>query len=176
VSYPANKCIKLFDIQKLFSCHTEAIDTINKLKNDDWSSEKYIKGAWEPNNPLSYLYKNIFVDLVSEPTCYGATFYPTEKIVRAILCKRPFIAMCSKNYLIYLRQLGFRTFHDFWDENYDGYEGKEKYFKILKLIDDIGSMSRAKIAKMYTDMHEILEHNYNLIVTQTYQTQVQYVD
>jgi hypothetical protein len=52
------------------------------------------------------------------------------------MCHRPFIVMGSKNFLIYLRQMGFKTFYEFWNEDYDGYEGKEKYLQILKLIDD----------------------------------------
>ncbi len=167
---------KLFDIQRLFSWHPEAIDIINQLKNNDYASEKYVKGQWEVNNPLSYLYKEILIDIVSEPTCEGSTFYPTEKIVRAILCRRPFIAMCSKNYLIYLRQMGFKTFHDFWNEDYDGYEGKEKYHMILQLIDTISCMSESDLQKIYNGMHDILEHNFNLIVSQSYTKKIQYVE
>ena len=32
----------------------------------------------------------------------------------------------------YMRQMGFQTFYQFWDEDYDGYEGKERYVRIQK--------------------------------------------
>ena len=167
---------KLFDLQRLFSWHPETIEYINEFHNTVYSSEVYVRGHWQTDNPLSYLYKELLIDLVSEPTCKGIAFYPTEKVVRAMLCKRPFIAMCSKNYLIYLRQMGFKTFGSYWDEDYDGYDGKEKYFRILTLIDDIAKLTRNELLEIYTDMQDILEHNKTLIVTQTYSTEVQQVD
>jgi len=167
---------KLFDLQRLFSWDSSAIDVVNEFQNTQYSTETYVKGHWSTNNPLSYLYKHFLIDLISEPTCQGNAFYPTEKVVRAMLCSRPFIAMCSKNYLIYLRQMGFKTFYDYWDEDYDGYNGKEKYFRILKLIDHIASLSFNELSEMYNDMQGILEHNQKLITTQTYSTEVRRVD
>lgn len=167
---------KLFDLQRLFSWHPESITYINNFNNNDYQTEQYVKGQWNPNNPLSYLYKNFLIDIVSEPTCQGDTFYPTEKIVRAMLCGRPFIAMCSKNYLIYLRQMGFKTFYEFWSEEYDGYSGKEKYFQILELINHIAKMPHNDLIVMYKEMQKILKHNRNLIITQTYKKTVDKVD
>ena len=167
---------KLFDLQRLFSWQSSALDYINKFQNSEYSSEDYVKGHWQTNNPLSYLYRELLIDIVSEPTCKGIAFYPTEKVVRAMLCKRPFIAMCSKNYLIYLRQMGFKTFNDYWNEDYDGYDGKEKYYRILALIDQIAKLDNSKLLDMYNDMQSALEHNKSLIITQTYSTEVQEVD
>jgi len=167
---------KLFDLQKLFSWNPNAIEYVNKFQKTKYSSEDYIRGQWKTDNPLSYLYKDLLIDIISEPTCHGITFYPTEKIVRAMLCKRPFIAMCSKNYLIYLRQMGFKTFYEFWSEDYDGYSGKEKYFHILELIDRVAKMPHNDLIVMYKEMQKILEHNRNLIITQTYKKTVNKVD
>lgn len=118
------------------------------------------------------LYQDAFVDVVSESHVYGKTFYPTEKIFRAMWCKRPFIAFASIDFLVYLRQMGFQTFFNFWDEDYDGYEGRERYLKILKLIDFIGSKSESELQELYRDMQLVLEHNYNLLKNQNYQTKI----
>ena len=64
--------------------------------------------------------------------------------------------------------MGFRTFSDFWNEDYDGYEGKERYVKILKLIDMLAQKSTDELERMYWDMQYTLDHNYNLLLTQTY--------
>ena len=108
----------------------------------------------------------MLIDIVSEPTCYGNAFYPTEKIARAILCKRPFIVMASKNYLLYLRQMGFKTFFDFWDEQYDMLDGRNRYLHILKLLDQIAATT--DIHTMYSSMKNTLEHNFNLLMTQQF--------
>jgi hypothetical protein len=124
------------------------------------------------NNPLTECYRDIFVDCVSESHVLGRTFFPTEKTTRPMWCKKPFIMFGSRDYLLYLRQMGFQTFYQFWDEDYDGYEGRDRLSRILKLIDWLGSQSIATLENMYQDMQPILEHNYNLLLTQTYTSTV----
>ena len=92
-----------------------------------------------------------------------------------MLLKKPMIVMASANYLEHLRQMGFRTFSDFWDEDYDGYEGTDRYNKILKLIDKLSQLSVDQLETMYWDMQYTLNHNYNLLVSQTYKQTVTYV-
>jgi len=124
------------------------------------------------NNPLTECYQDIFVDCVSESHVLGRTFFPTEKTTRPMWCKKPFVIFSSRDHLAYLRQIGFQTFYQFWDEDYDGYEGRDRLTRILKLIDWLGSQSIGTLKNMYQDMQPILEHNYNLLLTQTYTTTV----
>jgi hypothetical protein len=127
------------------------------------------------NSPLTHCYQDIFVDCVSEGHVQGRTFFPTEKITRPMWCKKPFIVFGSRDYLLYLRQMGFQTFHDFWDEDYDGYEGRDRLNRIIKLIDWIGAQSTQTLENMYQHMQPILEHNFNLLKTQTYTTTIKEV-
>ena len=158
-----------FDIERLFTWHPDSIKNLFLLQiNDTGKSIGYMKGRYLTNE-LSKEYTNFLIDIVSEPSCSGNAFYPTEKIVRAILCKRPFIVMGNKNYLLYLRQIGFKTFYEFWDEDYDGFDEKLRYIKILKLIDQIGSLDFTKIKSLYKNMQHIIEHNYQLLKTRSYQ-------
>ena len=117
---------------------------------------------------LAEFYLNFLIDIVAETWTTGRTFFVTEKTVRPMLLKKPMIIMGSKNYLDYLHQMGFRTFADFWSEEYDGYEGGERYVKILQLIDNIAKKSIDELQRMYWDMQYTLDHNYNLLMTQTY--------
>jgi hypothetical protein len=166
---------KLFDIQRLFSWDKDAVDSIYLLKDPEFiSSYGYTKGEWSTSNELSHSYKNFMIDIIVEASCKGRAFYPTEKLTRAILCKRPFIIMANRDYLIYLRQMGFKTFYEYWDEDYDGYDGKERYLRILKLIDSI--CNDTNIQQSYFKMSDILEHNYNLIVKQQYKKSITCVD
>ena len=79
------------------------------------------------------VYKNFLIDIVAETFTTGDCFFITEKTVRPMLLKKPMIVMGSQDCLNYLRQMGFRTFGDFWDETYDGYKGRERYLRILDL-------------------------------------------
>ena len=117
-------------------------------------------------------YKNFFIDIVAETFTSGDCFFVTEKTVRPMLLKKPFIIMGSKDYLCYLRQLGFKTFQtpnlDFWSEDYDGYAGRDRYVRILALIDELAKKSKEKLQDLYQAMQPILDHNYNLLKTQSY--------
>lgn len=164
---------KNFDLKRLFAWEPSAIDRLHLLPLYK-GNHYYVPEAYKPGNPMIYHYKNLLIDIVSEPTCKGTAFYPTEKIVRNILCRRPFIVMGSKNYLIYLRQMGFKTFYEYWDEDYDGFDGKEKYLRILKLIDQIAA--RTDMHSVYTQMTDILDHNFKLLTTQTYNRTIEEVN
>ena len=93
--------------------------------------------------------------------------------------KKPFIIFASRDYLCYLRQMGFKTFQtptlDFWSEDYDGYEGRERYIRILSLVDELAKKSKKELEEMFQAMQPILDHNYNLLVNQNYKTQITYI-
>ena len=124
------------------------------------------------SDPLTDLYQDILVDVVVESHVAGNTFFPSEKTVRPMLLKKPFIIFGSCNCLEYMRQMGFRTFSDFWDEDYDGYEGADRLHRIQQLIDSIASMPINQLESMYWDMQYTLDHNYELLMTKTYTNKV----
>ena len=105
------------------------------------------------------LYQKIFVDIVAETFHSGHTFYPTEKTSRPIACYTPFIVFGPKNYLQNLKKIGFRTFNNFWSEQYDKHTGVSRIIEINRLVDSIATMSINDIKQMYTEMQPILEHN-----------------
>jgi len=84
--------------------------------------------------------------------------------------------MGPKCFLIHLRQMGFRTFGDFWNEDYDGYEPGLRYQRILALIDDLAKRSHAELVDMYNSMQDVLDHNYNMLVQTRFQTDIRYVE
>ena len=85
-----------------------------------------------------------------------------------MLLKKPMIVMGSQDFLGYLRQMGFETFNDFWDEEYDGFAEQNRYQKILDLIDHIAQQPVEALVDMYQKMQPILDHNYNLLMRQGY--------
>ena len=141
---------------------------IQTVPNNNYSGTLYT-GDWQwYDNGILGLYKSIFVDVVAENHNQGDTFYPTEKTTRPMYCKRPFIVHAGKDYLDYLHQSGFKTFHDFWDQSYDGFEHKDRYIGMLQVLKEIGKKTKTELAKMLEDMQPILEHNYNLLMNKTF--------
>lgn len=164
----------LFELQTLFEYDIglakKFLNLSHKFPQQLEQHDGYTVGATteQHTDQLCQFYPNILIDVVAETFVTGKTFFATEKTVRPILLKKPFIVMGSKNFMIYLRQMGFRTFHDYWDEDYDGYEGKDKFFKIIELINKIKNKPQNELFDMYQDMQSILTHNYNLIINHLY--------
>jgi hypothetical protein len=165
----------LFELEKLFEYDSASIYKFSKLiekfsfQEIDYTPMGHLLNY---TSPLHRLYENILIDIISEPNIKGDTFFPTEKVVRPMLLKKPFIAMASKNYLDHLHQMGFYTFNEFWDEDYDGFESRDRYLKILKLIDDLTAKTTGELNQMYCSMKSRLDYNYNLIVNSMYKTKI----
>ena len=168
--------VALFEMNKLFTWSTKAAalaaDMADKMPLTITGTDTYNRYHYNYADPLTQEYQHCFVDIVVEAHVLGNTFFPTEKTTRPMWLKKPFIIFASKNYLEYLRQMGFRTFGDFWDEDYDGYEGRDRLLKIQNLIDTIAQKPIEQLEKMYWDMQYTLDHNYNLLKTQTYQKKI----
>lgn len=170
-----------FELDKLLSYRTESIQEAGALVNQLplllSSSERYTYNqGYYFDDPLTNFYQDILVDVVVESHVTGDTFFPTEKTTRPMWLKKPFILFGTKNYLDYLHQMGFRTFADFWDESYDGFEGPDRFNKILTLLDQLAKKSTDELEHMYLSMTYTLEHNYNLLKNQSYNTQLTHLD
>lgn len=173
---------ELFELQKLFEVSPDSVKKFLNLA-DNFPIQLEIQDGYtvgattqQHTDQLCQFYPNIFIDIVAETFVSGRTFFVTEKTVRPMLLKKPFIIMGPKNFMIYLRQMGFRTFYEYWNEDYDGYEGKEKYLRIIEVIKVIAKKSPTELLQMYDSMQNILEHNYNLLITQTYNKEIKHVD
>lgn len=169
---------KLFELQKLYSWDNKCLSSVGdmleniRLYSSEYSAYDYTTFEYDYSNGLNYLYKDIFVDLVVEANLEGNSFYPTEKLARAILCRKPFIVMAPRYYLEYLHQMGFKTFGDFWDEGYDNLSSKDRYFAILKLIQHIADQSITDLSIMNNKMSDIVEYNRQLLITNRYHTNI----
>lgn len=124
----------------------------------------------DPRVPIYYthavpeLYDKTFCAVVNESIFAQPLSTISEKPLNAIQNYKPFVLIGPPNSLGMLKQMGFKTFEDYWDESYDQEINHEKrLIKILKILDTIGNMSIDECRSMYVEMLPILEHNYNNI-------------
>ena len=107
--------------------------------------------------------QNSYVQIVVESEINKESLFLSEKILKAIWEKKPFLVLGSERYLEVLRKLGFKTFDDFWYEGYD-YESNftkrvDKLFESIVYINNISDDEFKSMMKS-DDMKDILEHNY----------------
>lgn len=113
-------------------------------------------------NILKY-YNSFFVDVVCETYFSGNTFYPTEKTVRPILARTPFLVFGPENYLSNMKKLGFKTFDNYWSEEYDKHAGLYRAQKILEILELLSQKTTQELENMYVDMLPLLVHNNDLL-------------
>lgn len=170
---------KLFELTELFTNAPEQIKNFSNIADSLplllEKQDGYTPGQQDTSgftDQLLDFYPNILIDVVSESYTSGDTFCPTEKTFRPMLMKKPFIIMGPKNHLIYLRQLGFKTFYEFWDEDYDGHGPAMRFHLIIKLLDTLATKTKNELNDMYYKMQNILDHNYDLLINHMYSKKI----
>lgn len=100
-------------------------------------------------------YNESVFNLVSE-TSDTETFF-TEKIWKPIVAGQPFVVHGAKHYLKNLKDMGFMTFGDHFDENYDEVESNEK--RVHKIVELCNSLIKIDPIEFYEATRYIREHN-----------------
>lgn len=113
------------------------------------------------------LYRRFMIEVVCETYIQGQTFFPTEKTFRAIAMGRPFLTMGPKNFLGNLRRLGFKTFAEFWNEDYDSAGENLRIDQILEIIDRLSKMTTAEQKDLWQQLQDICDHNRQHLATLT---------
>jgi hypothetical protein len=120
--------------------------------------------------PIEYYQKSCF-SLVSS-TC--ALQYReksvgfTEKEIKPILARHPFIIHNLTGALAHLKNMGFLTFERWFDESYD--EETDDNKRLIKIVDEVKRLSELSFEQwdiMLEEMSPVLEHNYNRLVNYT---------
>lgn len=92
----------------------------------------------------------------------------TEKEVRPILARHPFIIYNLSGALSHLKNMGFLTFEPWFDESYDlETNDRKRLEKIIKEVTRLSNISFEDWEIMLNEMQPILDHNYNRMVNYT---------
>jgi hypothetical protein len=88
----------------------------------------------------------------------------SEKTLNSIIQRKPFIIVGAHGVLKMMRDMGFKTFNDYWDESYDEeIYNDSRIVKICNLVNDLSMMTIDEMRDMYANMSPILEHNFNQV-------------
>lgn len=116
--------------------------------------DKSIKKTWT----------DTYFSVVSETSANNTHAFITEKTVKPIYFYHPFIIWGNPYSLRYLREIGFKTFPEFFDETYDTVEDAgTRLSLILDNIKRLCSKDLREIHDMYKSAKPKLVHNHNLL-------------
>ena len=107
-------------------------------------------------------YRESFCAIIQESRVTQPWPNISEKTLNAIDNYRPFILVGAPGTLRMLKQMGFKTFDQWWDESYDDIiNNTDRLAKICDVIDYVNSYSLKDLKSMYNEMIPILIHNRN---------------
>ena len=111
-------------------------------------------------HPSMDLYTDSWLEIVPE-TLYHSGYFITEKTIKPMVTKTPFLLVTTRYQLEYMKQLGFQTFSSIINESYDNEPRIEDRVKLMlvQLQDIIKNGTQA----FYNECTSILEHNQNKV-------------
>jgi len=111
------------------------------------------------------LYQQAFLHVVTETVCNYPTTFISEKTIKPIIHKRPFVIVGPVGSISRLQNLGFQTFSDFWSEEYDNITDCEnRILAVVDIIDFICSKPVEQLQVLCNKMEKILDYNYNYYI------------
>lgn len=108
------------------------------------------------------LHQQAFLHVVTETIFDYPHNANGEKTFKPIACFRPFVLVCVPGALQELRDLGFKTFSNWWDESYDLIKDPtERIYAIFDLVKWTCNKDLNDLKTMLYQMQPVLEHNYS---------------
>jgi hypothetical protein len=116
--------------------------------------------------PVEKFYKNSLINIINETYFFNNIIHITEKTYKPIAFLQPFILLGAAGSLQHIRNMGFKTFDNFWDESYDTeIDDITRFNKIINIVEQISNWSDEEKIKFSYSVKEILEYNLNQLNT-----------
>jgi len=128
-------------------------------------NESYKISLWEHA-------QNSLVNVVTETLYEESTLHLTEKTFKPIVMQMPFILVAHMYSLEYLRSYGFKTFGQFWDEDYDMQNNEDRMESITRILKDLNSLSIKEKKQLQKHLTPIVEHNFKWFYSRTYENKL----
>ena len=112
------------------------------------------------------MWMKTYFSVVSETSASDDWCFITEKTVRPIIYYHPFIVWGNPGTLKVLKEYGFKTFPEFFDESYDSiYDSEKRLSIIIDNLNRLCNMSLDEIHTLYQSIIPKLIHNRNLLIS-----------
>ena len=150
---------------------------LNFTEQDVVEAEKPLPLILDNNNFNSYpmensmdavesYYQNSLINIISETFFFDKPIHITEKTFKPIAFKQPFIMIGSYGSLKHIKDLGFKTFNQFWNEDYDLIQDNEqRMLAILNIVEQISNWSDKERIDFSYAVKDIVEYNFNHLYT-----------
>ena len=106
--------------------------------------------------------RQAFLQIVTETDFYKDKLHLTEKTFKPIVAGQPFLLLAGRGNLSYLRDYGFKTFGDYWDESYDNIEDPgQRIGAVVSIVEQLANLTHTQQQNMRRDLQHIVKHNFD---------------
>jgi len=114
-------------------------------------------------------YRDTEVEIVLETLYDDKRWHLTEKILRPIACGQPFILAATPGSLEYLKQYGFQTYQDVWNEDYDKIvDAESRLHRIINLMKYLVGLDHQQKKVIMQQAQKIADHNQKLFFSKEF--------
>ena len=149
------------DAQMMLLSDEQILDLENKLPMtlDTTDFSKFpMESSYEDTIKF---YDDSLIHVIAETNFYTDIMHLTEKTMKPIMYKQPFIFVGPPLAMHYVRKLGFKTFSEIWDESYDVIiNHHDRMRTVLDLIEKISKMSDEEKIEISRRVKDIVEYNF----------------
>lgn len=162
------------EFNKLFLENRVKLDKINKIVLDP--DHDVNKDVAKVHPQHVEFYENTYFSLVTEtsfPVLHFHKYWPhntdigriiSEKTMKPISMKHPFIVVSNSGVLELLHKLGYKTFHPLIDETYDKVKDPAiRLMMIAKEVKKLCDLEGEALANFLTKAKEICDYNYEVL-------------
>lgn len=173
------------------ACHTAIQPTDQDIKQH-YGQYKFRQEIWRPGEVLEnyftvrdqlpatlsadfdlHDYEFTDIEVVLETLFDDARLHFTEKILRPIALGQPFILVGSSGGLQYLKQYGFKTYSDVWNEDYDAIQDPQLRMQaIVDLMKSIQNWSDEQKNSLMLQARAIADFNKQRFFSQDFFHQI----
>ena len=134
------------------------------ILDNNWPEQYYDVIYDSGNKDMAKYYEDSLVNITTETNFYSDIISVTEKMFKPIRYMQPFVLVGAPYSLKHLKDLGFRTFEDFWDESYDlTVDHNQRLKKVMETCNQISNFTHKETLEMRKLLQARLEYNFNLL-------------
>lgn len=101
------------------------------------------------------------IEIVLETLFDDARLHLTEKILRPMACRQPFMALAPAGTLALLQKYGFRTFGNVWDESYDNiHDPRDRMDAVIQNMQRITGLAPKQQIDLIEQCQDAVNHNW----------------
>jgi len=102
-----------------------------------------------------------FCHVVTETVYDDQRIHITEKTFKPIVLQQPFLMIGNRGALQYLRDYGFKTFGNLWNESYDEMDHEHRIGAVADICQEITSWSQSQQHRAQEEIAEVVQHNHD---------------